>query len=142
MNFTKICWWWQWWWREAYAQESITILGVDINNKSIQDLEFSKMCVDSVIISGKPMLEVRSWIWDPSKLVLSILHYCLDTELKSPISIVRNGLHLDNESRFRSRFDLNISTSSFVWVRDLYRGIKQQILLAILTSRLNASTFI
>ena len=142
MNFTKICWWWQWGWREAYTQESITILGVDINNKSIQDLEFSKMCVDSVIISGKPMLEVRSWIWDPSKLVLSILHYCLDTELKSPISIVRNGLHLDNESRFRSRFDLNISTSSFVWVRDLYRGIKQQILLAILTSRLNASTFI
>ena len=142
MNFTKICWWWQWWWREAYAQESITILGVDINNKSIQDLEFSKMCVDSVIISDKPNFEVRSWIWDPSKLVLSILHYCLDTELKSPISIVRNGLHLDNESRFRSRFDLNISTSSFVWVRDLYRGIKQQILLAILTSRLNASTFI
>ena len=142
MNFAKISWWWQWGWRETSTQESITILGVEINSKSIEVLEFYKMCVDSVIIWDKPNFEVRRWIWDPSKLVSSILHYCSDIALKSPIVIVSNGFQMDNESKFSSRFHLNIWTSSSIWVRDLYREIKQQIFLAMLTSRLNASTFI
>ena len=115
---------------------SITILGWDVNNKSIQVLEFSKMCVGSVIICDKPNFEVRSWIWEPLKLVLSILHHCLDFALKSPIITVRNGLQLDNELRFSYSFDLNIWNLSCVWVGDLYRWIKQQILFAMLTSKL------
>ena len=136
MNFTKICWWWQWWWREAYAQESITILGVDINNKSIQDLEFSKMCVDSVIICNEPNFEVRSSILEPSKLVLSIWHRCFNFALKLQIIIVRNGLQLDNKSRFSSRFDLNIWISSCVGVGVVYRFIKWQISPAMQASKL------
>ena len=107
----------------------------DKNNKSIQDLEFSKMCVGSVIICDEPNFEVRSWIWEPSKLLLSISH-CLDFALKLPIIIVRNRLQLDNESGFSSRFDLNIWNLSCVCVEDLYRWMKQQILGAILTSKL------
>ena len=102
----------------------------------MQDLEFSKMWVGSVIICDKPNFEVRSWSWEPSKLVLSISHHCLDFALKSPIIIVRNGLQLDNESRFSSRFDQNIWDLSCVWLGDLYRWIKLQILLAMLTSKL------
>ena len=75
-NFAKIIWWWQWGWREACTPESITILGWDVNKKSTQDHEFSKIGVGSVIICDKPNFEVRSWIWEPSKLVLSILHHC------------------------------------------------------------------
>ena len=101
-----------------------------------QDLEFSKLCVCSVIICDKPNFEVRSWIWEPSKLVLSILHQCLDFALKSPIIIVRSGLRLDNEWKFTSRFHLNIWNSSCVLVGDLYRWMKRKILLAILTSKL------
>ena len=118
-------------WREACTPESITILDWDVNNRSIQSLEFSKFRVRSVIICYKPNFEVRSWIW---KLVISILHHCLDFALKSPIT-VRNGLHVDNESRFSSGFDLNIWNSPCVWLGELYRWIKRQTLLAMLTSK-------
>ena len=50
----------------------------------------------SVIICNKPNFEVRSWSWEPSELVLSISHHSLDLALKSPISIARNDLQLDN----------------------------------------------
>ena len=122
---------------ERYVlKESITILGWDVNNKSIQILEFFRMWVGSVIICDKANFEVTSWSWEPSKLALSISHHCLDFASKSQITIVRNGLQLDNESRLSSKFDLNIWNSSCVWLGDLYRRIKRQILLAMLTSKL------
>ena len=40
--------------------ESITKLGGDINNKSIQDLELSKMRVGPVTICDKPNFDVTS----------------------------------------------------------------------------------
>ena len=118
-------------WRETCTSESITILGWDVNNKSIEDLEFVKMWVGSVVICNK-----TSWSWESSKLVLSILHHYLGFALKMSIIIVRNGLQLDNCSRFSSRFDANIWYLPCVWLGDLYLWIKWQNLLAMLTSKL------
>ena len=86
-TFAKIIWWWQWGWKGACTPESITILAWDINNKSIQDFEFTKMWVGSVNICNKPNFEVRNWSWEPSKLVLSILHHSLDFALKLPVIV-------------------------------------------------------
>ena len=99
---------------ERRTPEPITILGWDVNHKSIQDLDFFKMWVGSLIICDKPNFEARSWNSEPSELVLSISHHCLDFAWKSPIIIVRNGLPLHNESRFSSRSDLNIWNGYFV----------------------------
>ena len=41
------------WWRQTCTPESITIIGWDVNSQSIQDFEFSKMWVGSVIIWDK-----------------------------------------------------------------------------------------
>ena len=91
-----------------------------------------------MIICGKPNFEVRSW--EPSKLVISIsqlFRFCIKiANLKSPISIVGNLLQLDNELRFSSRFDVNIWNLSCVWLGDLYRWMKWQILLTILNLKL------
>ena len=134
-DFIKTIWWWQSGW-EACTPESVTILHWDVNNKSMQDLEFPKMWVGSVIICNKSNFEVRSWSWQPSKLILSILHHYLDFASKSPINIVKIGLHLDTESRFNSRFDLSIWSLSCVWLGNLCRWMKWQILLAMLTPKL------
>ena len=82
-NFAYIIWWWQFECKEACTPESITILGWDVNIKSMQDLELSSICVGSFIICKSPNWEVRKSNSKPSKLVISIEHQSLDLAFKS-----------------------------------------------------------
>ena len=58
-NFAKLIWWWHWGWRKACTPESITILDWNVNNKSIQELEFSNVG-NSLIVSLSQSLQKLS----------------------------------------------------------------------------------
>ena len=119
LNSTNIICWWGRDWKEACNPKTITTLGKDINTKCIQDLALFRVWVGLVIVCDKPNFEIRSWSWEPSKLVLSISHHYFDFALKLPIITLRNELQLDSESRFSSWYDLKIWNSSCVWLKDL-----------------------
>ena len=112
-------WWWQFECKGACTPESISILGWNVNIKSMQDPELLGICVGSFIICESSNWEVTKSSSEPSKLVISI--ESLDLALKSPIVTVRNGLPHDNASKFNFRFDLNVWNSSRVWLGDLER---------------------
>ena len=67
-------WWWQFACKEACILESITNLGYDVKNKSMQEDDVFKICVGSLIIWCKPFCKVNMSIFAPSKLVLSLMH--------------------------------------------------------------------
>ena len=86
---------------------SITILGSDVNIRSMQDIEFPKIWVDSLITWDKGNRDARNSICEHSKLVVSFKYQLLDFALKLPTITVRKELLVDSASRFISRFDLN-----------------------------------
>ena len=67
-------WWWQFACKEACKLESITNLGYDVKNKSMQEDDVFKICVGSLIIWCKSFCEVNVSIFAPSKLVLSLMY--------------------------------------------------------------------
>ena len=111
-KFAYLIWWWQFECKEACTLESITILGWDVNIKSIQDLELSCIYISYFIICESLNWEVRKSSSEPWKLVISIERQSLDLALKSPIMTVRNGFPHNNASRFNFKFDLNVRNSS------------------------------
>ena len=118
-----IIWWWQWECKETRTPESIPIFGWDINIKSMQDFEFSSICVGSLIICKILGWEVIKSSFERSKLVILFSHQCLDLAPESPVMTVRNGLTQYNSSEFNFRCDLtlvlNVRNSSCVWPGDL-----------------------
>ena len=84
--------------------QSITNLGCDVKNKSMQEDDVSKICVGSLIIWCKPLCDINVPIFAPSKLVLSVMHQLRNFLLKSPNITTKNGSKLVALSKFNSRF--------------------------------------
>ena len=66
----------------------------------MQEVDVSKICVDSLII----WCEVNVSIFDPSKLVLSLMHHLCDFVLKPPNTNAKNWLKLVALCKFNPRF--------------------------------------
>ena len=57
LNFAITVWWWQLEWREELTPDSITKFGWDVKIRSIKELEFSSICVVSLINWCNPSCE-------------------------------------------------------------------------------------
>ena len=97
-------WWWQFTCKKACTPESVTNLGCDVKNKSIQEGDVSILCVGSLIIWCKPSYEINVSVCAPSKLVLSLTHQLHGFALKSHNAVIKNGLKVFALSKFNSRF--------------------------------------
>ena len=79
-------WWWRLTCKEACTPESITDLGSDVKNKSMQENDVL------VLIWCKSFCEANVSVFVPSKLVLSSMHQLHDLALKSPNRTTKNEL--------------------------------------------------
>ena len=116
--------------------ESVIKFGWDVNIRSIQDDEVFDMWVGFLIICCKPNCAVTFSISFPSWLVLSWEYQFFDLAFKFPINTIRNGLFWHQVSKFNSKLSMNFPNSSLVWLGDLYKEIKLQILPPIFHSKL------
>ena len=126
LNFAKTFWWWQFGCSDGWTSECITQLGWDVKVKSMQEAELLKICVGCFILWLKPNWEVPVSILHPSKVVISFWYQPYIFALKS-IAMC---------SKLSSKFLVKLSSSSFVWLGDLYRLTKLHVLRPILTSKL------
>ena len=99
-----------------------------VNVRSIRDDEVIDMCVGSLIICFKPNCAVTFLIAFPLWLDLSWRCEFFYLAFKFPVNTIRNWLFWHNHSKFNSRISMNFSNSSWVWLGDLYKQIKLQIL--------------
>ena len=107
-----------------------------MNIRSIQDDEVFDMWVGSLIICCKPNCIVTFLISFPVWLVLSWEYQFFDLAFKSPVNTIMNGLFWHKLSKFDTKLSMIFSNSSWVWLGDLYKEIKLQILPPIFNSKL------
>ena len=99
-----------------------------VNVRSIKDDEVIEMCVGALIICFKPNFVVTFLIAFPLWLDLSWRCEFFDFAFKSAVNTIKNWLFWHNHSKFNSRFSMNFSSSSWIWLGDLYKQTKSQIL--------------
>ena len=104
--------------------DSITRLGWEVNIKSIQEEEFPKMWVSSLINCCRPNCEVTASILGPSDVVLLCLYQFEDLLLKSPKTTIKNGFWLLILSDESCKLSANSSKESEDWPGDQYKEIK------------------
>ena len=90
----------------------------------MQEEEFPKMWVGSLINCCKSNSEVTASILEPSYVVLSCLYQFEDLVLKSPRATVRNGFWLLILSNENCKLFANSSKESENWFGDQYKKIK------------------
>ena len=83
--------------------DSITKFGFDVKIKSIQEEESATRCVGSLISCCNPNWEVIASILESSYDVSSPLNQRLDFILKSPRTMVKNGLFAVTAPMFNSK---------------------------------------
>ena len=105
----------------------------DVNIKSMQEEDFAKTWVGSLIIICNPNCEVKVSILAPPHDVLSCLYQFSDFTLKSPKTTIRNGLWLAISSRVNSRLSANWSNISVGWLGDRSKEMKLHSLFAMNT---------
>ena len=105
-------WWWQFWCNDGCTPDSITKLGWEVQIRSIQEEDESKMCVGSLMIWLSPNYDVIYSILLPSKLVRLFAHQFVDFALKSPIVTKTKGLFCARLSKFLSKFSQKRSKTS------------------------------
>ena len=104
--------------------------------RPIQDDEVFDMWVGTLIICCKSNCAVTFSISFPSRLVLSWEYQFFDLAFKSPINTIRNGLFWHKVSKFNSKLSMNFLNLSWVWLGDLYKEMKLQILPPIFNLKL------
>ena len=120
-----ICyWWWQFEWSEGWTPDSITRVGWEVNIKSMQEEEFPKMWVGSLINCCRPNCEVTASILEPSYVVLSCLYQFEDLLSKSLRATVSNGFWLLILSNENCKLPANSSEESEDWLGDRYEEMK------------------
>ena len=77
-----------------------------------------KICVGSVITCFIPYKDLRWSNWASSAIVVSLDHELLDLRLKSPIINAKCGLLLDISANIFSKWLINESNSSEIWLDD------------------------
>ena len=78
----------------------------------------------SLIIWESPNWETRKAILLPLMVDLSPSDYFFDSALKSPMTVVRKGLQLNESSRFISKFFRKSWNSSWDWLGILLKWMK------------------
>ena len=104
--------------------DSITRRGWEVNIKSMQEEEFPKMWVGSVINYCRPNWEVTASNLEPSYVVSSCLYQFQDFVLKWPGTTVRNGFWLLILSNENCKLSPNSPKESEDWLGDRYKEIK------------------
>ena len=104
--------------------ERPTRLRWEVNIKSMQEEEFPKMWVGSLINCCRPNCEVMALILEPSYVVLSCLYQVEDLVLKSPRATVVNGFWLLILSNVSCKLSANSSKESEDWLGNWYKEMK------------------
>ena len=105
----------------------------------MQEDELFKTWVGLFMIWWKPKLDVKKSLFEPLKLVLSLVYQDLDLALKSPRTTIMKGFFSSMWSKFNLRFSKNVSKSSLFWLGDLQRDKNLQIFPPILNSKFKNS---
>ena len=126
--FPKTIWQWQFGCSEECTSESVIKSVCNVNIRSIQEDIVFDMCVGSLIICCKANCTVRFSIEFSSWLDLAWQYQFFDLAFKSPINTITNGLFWHKLPKFNSRLSMNFSNLSWIWLWDLYKETKLQIL--------------
>ena len=73
-NFTFGNWWWKFASSEEWTPDSITRFVCVVNIKPIQEDELFKIWFDLFMIWWKTKPKVKKWIFEPSKLMQSLVY--------------------------------------------------------------------
>ena len=127
-NLVNTIWWWQFWWRGEWIPKLITKFGWEAKIRSIQDKDFPRKWVGSLIIYCSRDWEVMASILEPSMIVLSPVYQLLDFALKSPLTATKKRLVAATASRVSSKLSQKFWKSFSDWLGDLYKETKLQVL--------------
>ena len=139
LNLAYIIWWWQFEWSEGWTTDSITRLGWEVNIKSMQEEEFPRMWVGSLINCCRPNCEITASILEPSYVVLLCSYQVEDLALKSPRTTVKNGFWLLILSNASYKWSASSSKESDYWLGDRYKEMKLHDLPPIKISKIKYS---
>ena len=120
----KTIWWWQFGCSNGWIPECITKLSWDVKIKSMQEL--IKLCAGYFIIWLKLNWEVHISILNLLKVIISFWYQPCNLTLKSPNTIIKNGLLLTMCSKL----------SQIHFLGDLERLTNSHVSSPILTSKL------